>query len=63
MEHEGNGDTSCTLCTRYGHQGTGTRTGELGNKRKNRDNPNYSIIKIDQNTKMSLGDLRRLAVT
>ena len=27
------------------------------------DHPNYSIVEIDQNTKKSPGDLRRLAVT
>ena len=28
-----------------------------------RDNPNYEIVKISQNTDKSLGDLKRLAVT
>ena len=32
-------------------------------RKKNRDHPNKSIIKIDQNTEKSPGDLRRLAVT
>ena len=35
----------------------------LGNKRTNRDHPNYDIVKIGQNTDKSPGDLRRLAVT
>ena len=37
-------------------------SGRLGNKRISRDHPDYSIIKIDQNTEKSPGDLRRLAV-
>ena len=34
-----------------------------GNKKTNRGNPDYSIIKIGQNTEKSPGDLRRLTVT
>ena len=41
----------------------GTGTGGLGNKMTNGDYPNNSIIKIDQNTEKSPGDLKRLAVT
>ena len=41
----------------------GTVTGGFGNKRKSGDHPNYSIIKIGQNTEKSPGDLRRLTVT
>ena len=41
----------------------GTGTGGLGNKRMSHDHPNYSIIKISQNTEKSPGDLRRLGVT
>ena len=32
------------------------------NKRTSGDHPNYSIVKIDLNTKKSPGDLRRLTV-
>ena len=39
----------------------GTR--KLRNERISRDYPDYSIIKIGQNTEKNLGDLRRLAVT
>ena len=35
----------------------------LGGKRTSGDHPNYCIIKIGQNTEISPGDLRRLAVT
>ena len=38
-------------------------TGELGNKKTSGNHPNYSMIKIGQNTEKSPGDLRRLAVT
>ena len=62
MEHESDGNTNCNWCTCYSHQRIGTGTGGLGNK-TNGDHPNYSIIKISQNTKKSPGDLRRLAVT
>ena len=41
-----------------GHEGD-----NYGNKRTSGDHLNYSIIKIDQNTEKSPGDLRRLAVT
>ena len=37
--------------------------GEIGNKRTSGDHPDYSNIKIGQNTENSAGDLRRLAVT
>ena len=41
----------------------GTGTGRLGNKWTSIDHPNYSIIKIGQNTEKSPGDLRRIAIT
>ena len=37
--------------------------GRVANRRINRDHPNYSIVKIGQNTEKSPGDLRRLDVT
>ena len=45
------------------HQKIGIGTGRFGNKRTSGDHPNYSIIKIGQNTEKSPEDLRRLAVT
>ena len=45
------------------HQKIGTRTGELGNKRTSRNDPNYSTIEIGQNTEESPEDLRRIVVT
>ena len=62
MEHESDGDTNCNWGTRYSHQRIGTGTGRLEKKRKIRDHPNYSIVEINQNTKESPGDLKRLAV-
>ena len=63
MAHESDGDTNYNRCTRYSHQRIDKRTGGLGNKRVNGDRPNYSIIKIGQNTEKSPGEVRRLAVT
>ena len=40
-----------------------TGTGGFRNKRTSGDHPNYSIIKIGQNTEKSPGDLKRLPVT
>ena len=56
MRHESDGDANCNA---YYHQ----TIGGLREKRTSGDHPNYNIIEIDQNTKKSLGDLRRLAVT
>ena len=41
----------------FSHQRIGTGTGGLGNKRTNCDHPNDCIIKIDQNTEKSPGNL------
>ena len=61
MEHEGDGNTNYNLCSWHSHQRIGPRTRELGNKGTKEDHPNYSIIKIGQNTEKCPGDLRRLA--
>ena len=58
MEHEGDGDTSSNECAQNNPQMIGKEIGRLGNKRMNRDHPDYSIIKISQNTEKSPGDLR-----
>ena len=63
MKHESDGNTNCNWCTRYSHQRIDTGTAELGNKRTSGDNPNYSIIKIDQNTEKSPVNLRKVVVT
>ena len=36
---------------------------DLYNKRTSRDDPNYSIVEIGQNTEKTPGDLRRVLVT
>ena len=63
VEHESDGDTNCNWCAWFSYQRIGTGIRELGNKRTSRDQPNYYMVKIDQNTEKSLGDLRRLVVT
>ena len=63
MGHEGDGDTRCNRRTQYSHQRIDKGTGGLGYNRTSGDYPNDSTIKIDQNTKKSPGDLRKLAVT
>ena len=62
MEHEDDGDTNCSWCTWSNLQRIGKGTGRLTNKRKHGYHPDY-IIKIDQNTEKSPGDLKRLVVT
>ena len=41
----------------------GKGPGRVGNRRTSSDHPNYSMLKIVQNTEESPGDLRRLSVT
>ena len=61
MEYESNGDINCNWGAYYQRFVRGT--GGPGNKRTSGDHPNYNIIKMDQNTEKSPGDLGRLAVT
>ena len=61
LEHESDSDTICGWCTWNPLQRIGKE--KLGNTRTSRDHPNYSIIKIGQNSEKSPGDSRRLAVT
>ena len=63
MEHEGGSDTNCNWCTRNGSQIFRKETGKVGNQRTRRDDPNYSIVKISQNTEESPGNLKRLVAT
>ena len=63
VEHESDDYTNHNFCSWYSQQRIGTRTGEIGNKRTSGDHPNYSFIKIDQNTEKRPGDLWRLVVT
>ena len=63
MEYESDGDSNCNWGTWNDPQRIGTWTGRLGNKSTSRDHPDYSSIKIGQNTEKSPGDLGRLAAT
>ena len=63
MEHGGDGDTNCIWCTWNSPQRLGKGVGRVGNRRSNRDHPDYSIVEIGQNTEKSPVDLKRLAVT
>ena len=64
MEHEDDSDTSSNWSDLNGPQRPVYRMGgEELEIRRSRNNPNYSIVKISQNTEKSPGDLRRLAVT
>ena len=62
VKHRSDGDTNCHWCSLFSHKRIGTRTGGLGNNRMNGDHPNYSIIKIGQNTEKSPRDLRKPVV-
>ena len=61
MEHESDGDTNRNWCTWNNPKRSYKEAGRLGNKRASRNHPDHSIIKISQNTKSRLGDLRRLS--
>ena len=63
MEYKDDGDNSCNWCARKDPQRFDKGTRKLRNQRTSGDHSNYDIIKIDQNTEKSPGDLRRLAVT
>ena len=56
------GDTNYSLCAFNGPQRIGKRIETVGNRRKNRDHSDYSIVEIGQNTEKSPGDLRRRSV-
>ena len=62
-EPEGDGDTNCNPCTWNNPQTISKRTGRLGNQKASGNHPDYSIIKIGQNTEKSPGNSRKLAVT
>ena len=63
MEHEGDGDTDCNWCTWNDAKRLGKGARGVRNRKASRDHPNYSIVRIGQNTEKSPGDMRRLAVT
>ena len=55
MKREGDGDSSCNWCTWNNPQTIGKSTGRLGKKKTRENHPDYSIIKIGQNTEKNLG--------
>ena len=63
VEHESDVYTNYNWCSCYSHRRIVKGTEGHGNKRTSEDHPNYSIIKIVQNTEKSPGDLWRFAVT
>ena len=63
MEHESDDDTNCNWCARHSHQRIGIGISGIGNKRMNEGPPNYSFIKVGQNTEKSPGDLRKFVIT
>ena len=63
VEHGSNDCANCDWCVRHSNERIIKGPGELGSWRMSRDYPNDSIAEDGQNTEMSPGDLRRLAVT
>ena len=61
VEHESNSDTNLSWRSWNSPQRRGKGTGLVRNT--NQEHPNYSNVKIGQNTKKSPGDLRRFVVT
>ena len=61
LNHSGNSDTTSTWCTWTGLQKIGIRIRTVGNRRKNPDHPDYSIIVFGENTQKYPGDLYRLS--
>ena len=59
---KGNGDTNCSWSIWNGLQKLVKKIGGTRDLRKNRDYPDSRIAKIDEDTEMSPGDLRKLAV-
>ena len=62
MVHEGDGDTSCSWCT-LNPPSIGKGTRRLENKRTSEDHPDYSFIKVGQNTENNPGNLIILVLT
>ena len=61
--HESDGDTSSNWCAQNNAQRLGKRMRRQRNQRTSGQHPDYSIIKIGQDTEKSPGDQRRLAAT
>ena len=63
MEQKSDGNDSCNWCTWDNPQRLGKKDGRFKKRRTSGHHPDYSIVKIDQNTVKSPGDLRRLAIS
>ena len=63
IKPEGDSDTNLNWCAWNNPQILGKWAWRGGNRGTSRVNPNYSIVKISQNTEKSPGELRRLTVT
>ena len=53
MEHESDGDTNCNWCVGNNPKRPGKGTGSLRNQRTGGYYPDYTIIKIGQNSEKS----------
>ena len=51
MKHEGDSDTNCNWCIWNDPKRLGKGTQRDGNQRMTGNHPNYSIVKISQNTR------------
>ena len=58
-----NCDINCSWGTWKGRQRLGKGTKRIGNRKKGRKHPNYTIVKNGQNTEKSPGGVGRLTVT
>ena len=63
MEHDGEDDTYCKWCVRNNPERFDKGTGSLRKLRTSKDLPDYSIIKIGENSEKGPGDMRRHVVT
>ena len=62
MEYERDGDTDFNKYTRNNPKRHGKGTGTLVKKQTSENHPNFSIIKINENTEKSPGAMWKLAV-
>ena len=60
VEHDGEGDTNYSWCTRKGLE---KKTERKENQRNHQNHPDHSIVKIGLNTQKGPVNLRRLTVS
>ena len=60
MEHEGDGDTNCNLWAQNYSEKFDKKVWSVGKWRMSRDQTNYNITEISQNSEKSPGDLLSL---